>query len=97
MVGLASVCFQSCDAKTDYQDNLNNSIWLINSIRVYQRPGYKPIPQQAPTTQNLTGSPGILGARYEPPIKDAAGPAADVRAGMVWAVLAGLGALALIV
>ena len=64
------------------QNNLNNTIWLINSIRVYQRPGYTPLPVQAPTTQNLTGSPGILGVRYQPEIKDAAGTEAVVHWGL---------------
>ena len=51
---------------------------------MYQRPGYTPIPVQAPTTQNLTGSPGILGVRYQPEIKDgAAGTRAVVKMGTV--------------
>ncbi|RSH89422.1 hypothetical protein EHS25_001971 [Saitozyma podzolica] len=41
--------------------NLNNTIFLINYIRVFQQSGSQPLDQQVDVVSNLTGAGGAVG------------------------------------
>jgi hypothetical protein len=43
------------------QTNLNNTIFLINYIRVFQQSGSQPLDQQVDVVSNLTGAGGAVG------------------------------------
>ncbi len=47
-------------SREDRQDNLNNTVMLINYVKVFQQSGSAPIRSQAMTNENQTGVGGAV-------------------------------------